>query len=227
MGIKELLAARKAAAAGLNEVKPVDDTVIDVAAKEIIGTISDAKAQIGAKYEVTMVAPTESFPDPVKEAPKVEVKKPLTFQEKMALKKAQEASTAAPTGEKKEKDTAEGKASATEAVKTANTSLIVTSEEVPEVSQAYLDIKTKIDELSELSDEPLQGAMKELKKALMQNPSAVSLMLDEDIGKMVIALRKMTGVAMAEASKPKEKKAPKAKNVMLTAEQLASAFDEL
>lgn len=95
--------------------------------------------------------------------------------------------------------------------------------------QAYADILPRIQALKELDSEDLENAMKELKDALMKNPSAATLMLPEDIGEMVKALRKTTGQTMVEATKAKktgEPKAPKAKKTM-TADELSAAFDEL
>lgn len=86
------------------------------------------------------------------------------------------------------------------------------------------DLRPRIDQLQDMQGDNLSGAMKDLQKALLENPSAVSLLLPEDIGKMVEALRRMTGQAIAAAATPKKKSdKPKA----LTAEEMASAFDEL
>lgn len=98
----------------------------------------------------------------------------------------------------------------------------------PETKQAYSDIKQRIDALVSLSDLDLKTAMTELKKSLMQNTNAVALMLPSDIGQMVIALRKMTGVELAKAEEKKTgKKAGKGKEVMLSADALEEAFKEL
>jgi hypothetical protein len=99
----------------------------------------------------------------------------------------------------------------------------------PAIAQAYVDIKTRIDALNEKSDMEIEGAMSELKKALMANPAACSLMEDTDIGKMVIALRRITGEAIAEAAKektPGRKKKEKAVDLS-DAAQVAQIFDEL
>jgi hypothetical protein len=51
-------------------------------------------------------------------------------------------------------------------------------------------------------------------------------MLDEDLGKMVIALRRMKNEDVVSATKPKKAGAkPKAKDVALTAEELEAAFN--
>lgn len=99
----------------------------------------------------------------------------------------------------------------------------------PESKQAYSDLKQRIDSLISLQDTDLKNAMTELKKALMQNTNAVALMLPSDIGQMVIALRKMTGVELAKAEEKKtgKKGTGKAKEPSLTAEQLEAAFQEL
>lgn len=96
-----------------------------------------------------------------------------------------------------------------------------------EIVQSYVDIKKKILELETLPDGPeLQGAMKTLKEALMQNPSACSLMLPTDIGKMVIALRVLTKEALIEASKEK-KAGRKPKTAALTVDDIDKVLDEL
>jgi len=98
----------------------------------------------------------------------------------------------------------------------------------PEAEQAYADLKTRIDSLVSMSEDNLKTAMQDLKRALMQNPSAVSLMLPSDIGQMVIALRKMTGVEL-EAAKSSATKAKtgKKKEAILSSEQLEAAWQEL
>lgn len=99
----------------------------------------------------------------------------------------------------------------------------------PETRQAYSDLKERINNLCTLSDTDLKNAMTELKKALMQNTNAVALMLPSDIGQMVIALRKMTGVELAKAEEKKtgKKSTGKSKEPALTAEQLEDVFKEL
>lgn len=91
------------------------------------------------------------------------------------------------------------------------------------LAQAASDIQVRIKELAELGDEDLKGAMDDLKGALMENPAACALMLPEDIGEMVKALRRITGQALAAPTKEKKAKVPKLKN--LTAEQIAELED--
>ena len=94
----------------------------------------------------------------------------------------------------------------------------------PAPSQAATDILERIHELESIAQENLKSAMDELKQALMANPDAVAIMMDEDIGMMVEALRKTVGESIAEASKPKaEKKAKK----MMTVEELEAGWAEL
>lgn len=238
--IQEILARKKAAAAGLSPETKVDTSKAeDVAVK---------------KEEVAVVAtnPTPTLSENT-------TAKPLTFAEKLALKRQQEAalkvtalaSLSSTTSEPdKAEDTAEGKvvaAQPVESVPTEEFKLVLvpakgdtgtkeadspkdSSKEEPEVSieiqQAYADVKAKIDLLESLEDTVLEPAMKDLKKALMQNPNAVQLMLDTDIGKMVTALRRITKEAQIEAAAEK-KPGRKPKNVVLTADQVAAVFDEL
>lgn len=92
--------------------------------------------------------------------------------------------------------------------------------------QAYSDISIRIKDLSDLTGEDLTNEMSVLKKALLDNPAAVILMLPEEIGAMVTALQKITGKALATAAaakkKPSTTKAPK-----LTAAEMAAAADDL
>lgn len=89
------------------------------------------------------------------------------------------------------------------------------------------EISQRIAQLNELSDADLKNEMQSLKAAILENPAATSLLMDEDVGKMVAALRRITGFAISQASKPKTRTAtakPKAKQ--LSAEELASALDD-
>jgi len=102
------------------------------------------------------------------------------------------------------------------------------AEASPVDQQAYYDIKAKINMLSDMSEANLPGAMKELKGALLKNPQACYLILPQDIGQMVIALRTMKNEAVVEATTAKEKGPKKVKaSKQLTAEEIAQAFDEL
>lgn len=71
------------------------------------------------------------------------------------------------------------------------------------------EIQNKINELSDLEGESLSGAMAELKKALRENAAACDLLLDEDIGKLTIAYRRMVNEDVIQ-SKSDNKKKPKA-----------------
>lgn len=177
--------------------------------------------------------PSKSLPMEV--APLVPIKaetappaKPMTFAEKMALKKkALEVSTQAPT-------TVEATPEAPKAIVLSKEQEEVLAEiEDAEMGQAYSDIALKINALSFASSgEPLGNAMADLKKALHKNPSASMMLLDTDIGQMTIALRRYTHVEMAVQTEDKEakkatKKAGKAVNVVLTPEMLAEQFSDL
>lgn len=94
------------------------------------------------------------------------------------------------------------------------------------VQQAYADVLPRINSLVALSGEALEKEMSILKKALIENPDACALMLPTDIGKMVEALRRITGQALTDAvAKPKGGKKQKA--IALSAEQMEAAFNEL
>jgi cytochrome c553 len=89
------------------------------------------------------------------------------------------------------------------------------------------EISSRIAQLNSLSEANLKEEMRELKTALKENPAACALLMDEDIGMLVSALRKLTHKDVTEAeSKPKRGTKPKAEKVQLTAEQLAAALDD-
>lgn len=68
-------------------------------------------------------------------------------------------------------------------------------------------IKDMIDRLSQTEDgEPLKDAMKSLKKALLENPTACALLLPEDIGEMVKHLMKVTGKDIEDQTNKSTKK---------------------
>lgn len=147
--------------------------------------------------------------------PSAAPERPLTFAEKLALKRGEiKQAQAAPQKEEKkplEIDPA-------------------TIPENPEDAQAYVDIKHRIHDLEDKFDDELESAMDELKAALKKNPNAVSLMLHTDIGKMVSALRRMAGIQLEQkttAKKPGRKKTEiKAVDITkLTPDQIAEAID--
>lgn len=182
--------------------------------------------------------------------------KPLSFAEKMALKRASEANTSqapalagnvgsltvvssitqeepspkveapitspAPSAEMRENQAAD--------IPASNDTTTPKQDADPATAQAYADIATRIQALNELSDVPLENAMKELKKALMANPNAVSLMLDSDYGQMVIALRRLTKQDQVEAETEKKKggNGRKKKTIDFTnPDEVQAVFDEL
>ena len=87
------------------------------------------------------------------------------------------------------------------------------------------ELSTRISQLCDIDGVDLKTEMQSLKAAILENPQATSLLLDEDIGKLVTALRKITGVAITQASATKTRAAkPKAKS--LSAEELAKALED-
>lgn len=142
----------------------------------------------------------------------------MSLAEKLAAKKAAEAATKEQVTEAKVIPIAV----VAEAVKAAPASILNKNNEDP---KDVSDLSQRIEALKDLAGEDLAGAMKDLQTALIQNPSAVALMLPEDIGEMVIALRRLTGLAIAMASEKKTKSGAKKKN--LTEEEMNAAFDEL
>jgi len=88
-------------------------------------------------------------------------------------------------------------------------------------------ILQKIHDLSTVEGESLKNEMDNLKKALKENPTAVSLMLPADIGMLVAALYKITGRAIQTANAPKERKPRESKKSksMTEAELLAAEME--
>lgn len=209
MGIKEILAAKAAAAAAVASAAPVE------------------------KKENPIVSVVNAMVEPA--APKAEEKKPLTFAEKMALKRAQQAAAPAPApivvspislpelSEEPEKGE-EKKEEAEDYIDPAN----LPSD--PAVANAFIDIVRKARKLRTLMGDALENGMKDLKKALKENPAACELMLDEDLGRMVVALRRMKGEQLAEATSGKKASGGKkntAKETKLTREEIEAAMAEI
>lgn len=90
-------------------------------------------------------------------------------------------------------------------------------------------IQQRIYDLQKLDGTDLKVAMGKLRLMLLDNPSACQLLLPEDAGQMVAALRRMTDNKMAAtltAAKPtKASKEAKAK-VALTPAEMQAALDE-
>lgn len=236
MGLAEILAKKKAAA--------------ETAALQV-------EKAIIAESTVQQAAPVEEQ-KPVEEkiptaaAPAASAEKPLTFAEKMALKKQQAAAQEAPApavspiAAMEEKPVAAAPSAPLsfadklraqkEAVKAAQTVVQEKTEIDPEripadpdEAQSFVDIVTKINDLKSLMEDDLKEGMSALKAAIKKNPSAADLLLDEELGLMVVALRRMRGITITEATKEKKPgaKKPKAKEVALSAEELEAAWSEL
>lgn len=174
-------------------------------------------------------APPPTVPEPP--APAAE-SKPLTFAEKIALKRKQDAEAAV------SKPTAAPVVEANPlAILEESTNVAIKKEpkEVPivtdnmEVQQVYANLLEKINDLEHLTGDDLKNAMTNLKKGLMENPDACELMLDEDIGEMVKALRRITMQAVIETKETGSgRKKPKASTMAaITPEQLAQGLADL
>lgn len=94
--------------------------------------------------------------------------------------------------------------------------------------QVVSEIKTRIRSLADLSGIDLKNEMGELKTAIKENPQACLLLLPEDIGEMVVQLRRIVGTALAVASSKTREKKPKEAGVgkKMTAAELAAALDD-
>ena len=196
----------------------------------------ESPSEVATKEETKLQEASKQEPVKVK-TPQLNTA-PLSFAEKMRLKKNLEEST-----NKQEEKLESPKIDDQAALRTGKLVPELESHPVlpppaepaidenvsPEIAQAYADIRSRIDSLEALDDgPPLESAMKELKAALMKNPNAVELMLDRDIGQMVIALRRITKEAIIEAATEKTgKKNGRKKNIILSVEDVEKAFEEL
>jgi len=70
-----------------------------------------------------------------------------------------------------------------------------------ELTQEAHEIKLRIAQLSELSGTDLKAEMDDLKMVLLKNPAACELLLPEDIGMAVAAIKRLVGTAIAAATK--------------------------
>lgn len=240
MNFAEIIAAKKAAALAASAPSapitdaPVPAPVLNVVAEtpepeQVAETptkvFTDAMVGIHAKPEAEQV-PVE------KPEPPMVVNKVLTFSEKMALKNASAKivaeATAQPTlpaaFQKKLQDKIVAVlADAAEQEDMQREEYAAATEET---RKSYKDIRGLVNALSDTDDTDLAIAMSDLRKSLIQNPSACMLMLDEEIGAMTIALRRLTQEALvANTKEPKEKKAKVSK--ILTAEEMQRVLDEI
>lgn len=98
-----------------------------------------------------------------------------------------------------------------------------------ETPEAVRMIQAKIQELEQTPEVDLRYEMQKLQPMLIANPSACLYLLDEDLGLMVRALRRMTGnrVAIDMAQAKPSAKAKAATSKPLSASEMESAFDDL
>ena len=90
--------------------------------------------------------------------------------------------------------------------------------------QEMSELQQRINNLTSLSGLDLRHEMDNVKATLLENPAACALLVDEDIGKCVAALRIITGTAIEESAK-KERK-PRL-NKKLTKEELEEGLDDM
>ena len=72
-----------------------------------------------------------------------------------------------------------------------------------ENKQLCFEIQERISQLEELSETDLKTEMDDLKMVLLQNPVACTLLLPEDIGKAVAAIKRLIYSAKNKADKEK------------------------
>lgn len=239
MSLADILAKRKAALAAGAEAVKTEAPVAEAKPALFSPELAPIKASIlpEAVVAATVEAPVKESP-PVATAPRV-----MTFAEKMAEKKALAEKNSPAVVVKPPSVMANMQKGLAEAIAKSQANPEDDAEDfardefkqAPEnVQEGYKDIKGLVYGLAGTDDDDLAPAMSKLKKALLANPAACLLMLDQDIGKMTIALRRLTQEALVDATKEKKAKAPgapkKAKTTMqvaLTEEQMAAVFAEL
>ena len=72
-----------------------------------------------------------------------------------------------------------------------------------ENKQLCFEIQARISQLEELSEADLKTEMDDLKMVLLQNPVACTLLLPEDIGKAVAAIKRLIYNAKDKSNKEK------------------------
>ena len=72
-----------------------------------------------------------------------------------------------------------------------------------ENKQLCFEIQARINQLEELSETDLKSEMDDLKMVLLQNPVACILLLPEDIGKAVAAIKRLIYSAKDKSDKEK------------------------
>lgn len=78
--------------------------------------------------------------------------------------------------------------------------------ETTETEQLAHEIQARIQQLSDLSGTSLKNEMDDLKLCLLKNPAACELLLPEDIGMAVAAIKKLLGHAIAAATPARGRK---------------------
>lgn len=94
------------------------------------------------------------------------------------------------------------------------------------ISQLASEIQTRIAALEGLFEDSLVGEMEALKVVLKANPSAAALMRDEDIGLLVVALRRIVQADIEEATTEKKTKRQPKQKTTFTKEELDAALAE-
>jgi hypothetical protein len=84
------------------------------------------------------------------------------------------------------------------------------------VEQEVMEIRSRISQLNDLSGTDLKHEMDDLKMVLLKNPAACELLLPEDIGEMVKAIRHILGYAQIVAVPEKTTRSKRKETVDLT-----------
>ena len=95
-----------------------------------------------------------------------------------------------------------------------------------EIKQVASEIQQRISQLTTFDGISLKEEMDSLRKVLIVNPAACELLLPEDIGLAVQALKRLVGKEIASTLASKGEKKPKASKSM-TAAELKKALAEV
>jgi len=95
------------------------------------------------------------------------------------------------------------------------------------LSQLASEVSARIAALESLFEESLDSEMDALKEVLVQNPSAAALLKDEDVGLLVLNLRRTVSadIQAAVAGKTKTSKAKSAGSKKLSVEEIQAALE--
>ncbi len=253
MGIKEILAAKKLAAAtsvppvspeiSSGIVVPASNSSIPLISTEVLGAPKSGKTELSVLEGMGIISQEVSAEETnaigeisiklVAEPTQVQLTTPVvaggkkeTFSEMIARKKREKETGVAVTVIDKTEEKKDKKPKPQIVLSPAQVEILESVENDAE-AQAYTDICMRINSLQYSEDgEDLSKAMDDLKVSLHKNASACLLMLESDIGQMAISLRRLVGIEMApDPDKKKAGKKASNKQISLTDAVVGKVLD--